>query len=973
MHSVTAIVVAHDGARWLKETLAAVLRQTRPLDRVVGVDNGSRDGSGRVLAEVFGAGSVLSLPRSTGFGEAVHEVLRRLPAAPAQTQAGHPQGQVREWLWLLHDDCAPDAKALQAMLAAADQDPKAAILGPKLRDWLDRRVLLEIGVTVSRSGRRDTGLEPREYDQGQHDGAHGARDVLSVSTAGMLIRRDVWEELSGLDPELPLFRDDLDLCWRARTAGHRVLNVSGAVAWHAEASARRRRRVATSDEHPRRLDRRNALFVIMANLPFWALLRSIMRNVCGSLVRTMLFLLAKQPANALDEVVALGSVIRHPVRLYRARKARRKGRKQGYPAVRRLFTPPGGAFRRLTDMVQSFLAGSGPVESSGRHHAGAAGGETDQDDGEELLADAGMLQRVFGNPGVLLCLVLTAVTLVAERSLLVGDLLEGDLLGGGALTPVVGGAGDLWRLYTEGHHAAGLGSDNWAPPYVAVLAALSAVAFGKTWLAVGVLLLGCVPLAGFSAYVATKRMIPYRPARVWLAATYALLPVATGAIASGRLGTAIVFVLLPVYAALGTRVVAGSRRAAWGFGLLLAVGTAFVPLVYILVAVLGALAAVSFGGIRRGTRTSLVIGLGTPILLLFPWLAELVREPGRILLEVGLRDPALADPRLPAESLLMLSPGGPGVPPFWVTAGLVAVALAALLLRRDQMVMVIGWGVVLFGVLVAIVVSRATVDGVSVWPGAPMALAATGLLLAAAHPAYRIAEFRAAGGLRRLGALLIAAVAFATPVAAASLWVKSGAGGPLRYDVPDPMPVLAAVGSANGQGTLLLRQKDGRVVYTVLHGRAPLIGEADLEPPDDDRRRFTDAVAGLTSGRGGADVQTIASFGVQFITVPAPVDPALRRALDSEPALVRMSLSQAGGLWRMAHPVALPTPRTADDSRHRAWLWAQGGLLALVLILASPGRTNREEEYGEADVPAEESAREDRAKRNRAKANRVRA
>ncbi|WP_067172569.1 glycosyltransferase family 2 protein [Microtetraspora niveoalba] len=936
MHSVTAIVVAHDGARWLQETLDAVLRQSRPLDRVAGVDNGSRDGSGRLLTAAFGPNSVLSMSRATGFGEAVHEVVRRLPRA---------QGQ--EWLWLLHDDCAPDAHALRALLRAADENPKAAILGPKLRDWLDRRVLLEIGVTVGRSGRRDTGLEPREYDQGQHDGAHGVLDVLSVSTAGMLIRRDVWEELAGLDPLLPMFRDDLDLCWRARVAGHRVLNVTDAVAWHAEAASRRRRRIAVSDDHPRRLDRRNGLLVVMANLPFLALVRSVFRNVAGSLARTVLFLLAKQPANALDELAALGSVIGRPGRLITARRARRKGRKQGYPAVARLLTPPGATWRRLTDMVQRYLAGEGPVDSAGRHHAAGAAAE---EEGDELLTDSGLFQRMSSSPAVLLCLLLAGITVAAEWPLLTG----GGLLGGGALVPVTGGASDLWRLYVEDHHSAGLGSDTWAPPYVAVLAALSTLFLGKTSLAVSVLLLGCVPLAGLSAYVATRRMISYTPARVWLGATYALLPVATGVVAGGRVGTALILVLIPVYAALATRVVAGSRRAAWGFGLLLAVGTAFAPLVYIVVAILGGLAAVSFGGVRRGVGVSLAIGLGTPLVLLAPWLAGIVREPRRILLESGLADPALADPRLSADAILMLNPGGPGTPPVWVTGGLVAVALGALLLRRHQTVVAVGWAVTLFGVLLAVVVGR-----LGEWPGVPLAFAATGLLVATALTAHRITEFRAAGGLRRAGALLIVLVAFATPAAAAGLWIAGGAGGPLRGDLTDPVPPLAAVWSPNGERTLLMRPEGGRLAYTILPGRAPLIGEADLRAPDANARRVGAAVAGLASGRGGDDVRTLAAEGVQFVTVPGPVDTELRRALDSEPALVRVNLSETGGLWRVAGTVTVPPTPAGGDAWHRTWLWAQGALVALILVLASPGARTAEqiEDYGDAPEPPRQSRR----------------
>ena len=90
-----------------------------------------------------------------------------------------------------------------------------------------------------------------------------------------------------------------------------------------------------------------------------------------------------------------------------------------------------------------------------------------------------------------------------------------------------------------------MGSTASAPPYLAVVAGLATLLGGQAWLAVDVLLLGCVPLAGLTAYLATRWLVTATPARVLLAASYALLPVATGAVAAGRLGTAVAFVAAP--------------------------------------------------------------------------------------------------------------------------------------------------------------------------------------------------------------------------------------------------------------------------------------------------------------------------------------------------------------------------------------------------------------------------------------------
>ena len=85
---VTAVIVAHDGAAWLPRLLDALNEQTRPVQRVVAVDTGSRDRSGSVLAAQLGQGAVFGMDRSTGYASAV----RRARAAQGceRAPAGWP-------------------------------------------------------------------------------------------------------------------------------------------------------------------------------------------------------------------------------------------------------------------------------------------------------------------------------------------------------------------------------------------------------------------------------------------------------------------------------------------------------------------------------------------------------------------------------------------------------------------------------------------------------------------------------------------------------------------------------------------------------------------------------------------------------------------------------------------------------------------------------------------------------------------
>ena len=534
-----------------------------------------------------------------------------------------------------------------------------------------------------------------------------------------------------------------------------------------------------------------------------------------------------------------------------------------------------------------------------------------------MLVDNGLAQRILTNPGVLLVAGLTVIALIAERS-----LLGAGTLSGGALTPAWGGASALWHEYLQGFHPAGIGSASPAPPYVAVIAALATVLGGKPWLAIDVIMIGCIPLAGLTAFLALRRVTRSVLARVWAAAAYALLPVGMGAVAAGRFGSAVVFALIPLIALLAARIFTEAprraRRAAWATGLVVAIAAAFVPLIWV-VTVLGALlAAVAFRRAGRGMLLNLGITAVVPPVLLLPWTLQVATQPSLLFLEAGNKVPGLATAALPARSLLLLSPGGPGLPPFWVTGGLALAALGALLLTARRSLVMAGWSVALLGLLVSLAVSRMllTTDDASKrvpgWPGISLAIAAGGLLLAAVVAADALPAQLGEGRWRRpagLGVLILAAAACSAPLLAAGSWVATGVRGPAGGAAGPVLPPFVSVSSQNGARprTLVLRAERGTVTYEVLRGADPLLGATDLTQPPAAQRTLDSVVSTLVA-QGGGDAQdqgqALAALDIGYVLLPAPADAALAGTLNNVADLRPVSKTAGFQLWRVATTTA---------------------------------------------------------------------
>ena len=664
---VVAVVVVHDGARWLPRALSSLAGSDRRPDRVVAVDAGSTDRSPVLLDTAAGpaGGTVLDAVvagrRDDGLGASVARGLRAADALPGAPAPGDGDRR-RQWVWLLHDDCAPAPDTLDVLLSAVTAAPTIAVAGCKQRGWDDPDALVEIGVTTSHGGRRITDLAEGELDQGQHD---DRADVLAVSTAGMLVRRDVWDAVGGLDPALPLVADDIDFCLRVRRAGHRVAVVPDAVVRHAGALGRGHRAPdALRGGLGRRLlgrpgpedlpltERRRALHLRLVHCHVLALLPLLVWVVAAAPLRAVGQLVRRRPALAVVELLAVIGLLLTPWRVLAARRRARRGRVVGTAAVRPMLRSRRRVLRDDLDAWRQRRAarrGRRVVGDQGDEErellAALESGPVDDTAVGMVLTAPRPLRRVVAHPLTYLLPLLLGLGLVLR--------LAGERVRVTGVPYAVDGlsAADLLARAAAGWRDVGTGVAAVGDPAVWVWALLTAATSlmttgSPTGSSLGtvhaVVTLAAPAAALLVAYPALRRLSSSTAGAVPLSVTWALLPW-TGLLGPVTPGTLLVHVLLPglgaaLFGCLGHRSVRSAGVAALLSTVVVALLPAAWPVLLVAGAVVGILAGSSSSASLRAALP--VLAVGAPVLVWASWAGAVVRRPEILLLGPDLADPA---------------------------------------------------------------------------------------------------------------------------------------------------------------------------------------------------------------------------------------------------------------------------------------------------------------------------------------------
>ncbi|WP_037251775.1 glycosyltransferase family 2 protein [Kibdelosporangium aridum] len=875
---VFAVLVCHDGEEWLRLALSALRRSTPRPRHVVAVDTGSADGTAKLLAASEDVvDGVLKLERSASFGDAVAAAVRY-----GVERWGDPGG----WLWLLHDDCAPEPHCLGILLTAAELSPSAGVLGPVAHAWDEPRLIVGAGLSTDASGHRQTGIGTGEWVRANQ--IEQSSEVLAVPSAGLLVRRELWERLGGFDSEVPGVFDDIDFGWRANRSGAVALCVPAARIRHAGAG---------------RVDniraRSNGVRTFLVNTGLFSFLVGVPRLTVLCLLRALGFLLLRRISRAHAEIAAVGRLLGGRMGLLRARRERRGLGQTG--SVRGLFT---SRFTRLRNMFRAAVTHlvrkrleadvalgqapetvwtppaetqrpigpdalpAGALGRAGRRKAAglrrppsavtvsvpAAKGPKGRRpsprprpspvprDGrpvpepEVLLVEVDrgrVLKQILLAPPLLLVLGLVAVGLAVNWTRLSLSLT------GGRLLPV----SDVWTEYLSAWHAVSGGTASPAPTALAVLGILG----GQ----VGLLLIGDMPLAGLSAYIATRKMGVRRGVRAVIAGLYALLPPAVAAVSQGRLDAVVVHILVPLVVSGIVSVLTGATRswlsAAAGSSLGLAVIGAFSPLVHLVILLCALAGFVLVGGQRgdgkrRGAALFAIVLL--PLALLLPWPAVLIQNPAIVLHGVGGWVPYTSDF---GSVVLALVVGVVAV------VGLVAQPGRGSLPGLGLLVLGLGAVAVVRFMPMAPVSGGAPQQG---WLGTPLIVVGWGLLWALAGATLKARPAMAIGAT---ALIVLAGGAF-----------MLGRGGPLTTGDTVRLGTTPARELAEtGRGVLVLSRGDQPARQAA--GRMPQFGDDDLVPVASARARilrwdndFRSDVPDVAR----AAVASAAAAGVLFVVMP---------------------------------------------------------------------------------------------------------
>jgi len=214
--AITVVIPNWNGINLIRDCLHSLELQTLN-HTVIVVDNGSTDGSNDVVRNEFPEVQLLEFPNNAGFAGGVNRGIRPALARGAK------------YIALLNNDAVADEHWLEELVGVAEADERVGVVAAKIVTMDGERIdstgdLYSVWGLAFPRGRG-------EVDSGQYD-SREMGDIFSASGGASLYRAQMLDEIGLFDERFFAYLEDVDIGFRARLAGWKILYAPKATVRH---------------------------------------------------------------------------------------------------------------------------------------------------------------------------------------------------------------------------------------------------------------------------------------------------------------------------------------------------------------------------------------------------------------------------------------------------------------------------------------------------------------------------------------------------------------------------------------------------------------------------------------------------------------------------------------------------------------------------------------------------------------------
>lgn len=217
---VAVVILNWNGKSFLERFLSDVVSSTYPNLRVIVADNASTDKSVDFIKAMFSSVEIIENTTNEGFAKGYNSILSQIKA---------------DYFVLLNSDVAVTPGWIEPVIALMESDKLIAAAQPKIRSYHHKNMFEYAGAgggyldMYGYAFCRGRIFDTIEEDLGQYD---TVSEIFWASGAALFVKSTYWHAVGGFDARFFAHMEEIDLCWRLKNRGLKVMYCPQSVVFH---------------------------------------------------------------------------------------------------------------------------------------------------------------------------------------------------------------------------------------------------------------------------------------------------------------------------------------------------------------------------------------------------------------------------------------------------------------------------------------------------------------------------------------------------------------------------------------------------------------------------------------------------------------------------------------------------------------------------------------------------------------------